>query len=335
VNHRTLGKTGYRITEIGVGTWQLGGGWGQPFDEKQAVRTLNEAFNLGYNFVDTADCYSDQLSERAVGRVVRSRSERIYVATKIGRRLKPHVTSGYNEANIRRFVEESRQNLGMDRLDLVQLHCPTTEVFYHPEVFDLMDRLVEEKKVAFYGVSVQQVEQALKAIEYPNLATVQIVFNMFRERPKDILLPEAKKRNVGIIARVPLASGLLSGKYKADTSFPKGDYRLRHGRGEPVPYDPDGYGIRGEMFAGVDYETGLKAVDEIKEVIPEDKLGQFALRWILMHDAISVTVVGAGNEKHLRSNWDASEIPALSEAQMKKVEEVYKKYFGKTVHQIW
>ena len=335
MNYRTLGKTGYRITEIGVGTWQLGGGWGQPFDEKLAVRTLNEAFDLGYNFVDTADSYSDQLSERAVGKVVRSRSERIYIATKIGRRLKPHVTSGYNEANIRKFTEASLRNLGVNRIDLLQLHCPTTEVFYHPEIFELMDRLVEEQKIAHYGVSVQQVEQALKAIEYPNLSTVQIVFNMFRQRPKNILLPEAKKRNVGIIARVPLASGLLSGKYTADTSFPPGDYRLEHGRGEPVPYDPDGYGIRGEMFAGAEYDTGLKAVEEIEEVIPEDKFGQFALRWILMSDAVSVTVVGAGNQRHLKSNWEASELPPLTEEQIKKVEQVYKKYFVKTTHQIW
>lgn len=335
MNYRILGKTGYNITEIGVGTWQLGGGWGQPFDEKLAEKTLHDAIDIGFNFIDTSDVYSNRQSERVVGNVVRSRSERIYVATKIGRRLNPHVTSGYNEKNIRQFVEEALQNLKLDRIDLMQLHCPPTEVFYHPETFELMDRLVEEGKIAYYGVSVQQVEQALKAIEYPNLATVQIVFNMFRQRPKSILFAEAKKRNVGIIARVPLASGLLSGKYTKDTKFLEGDYRLLHGRGEPVPYDPDGYGIRGEMFGGVDYETGLKAVQELKKIIPSETFAQHALRWILMHDAVSVAVVGAGNQRHLKSNWDAAALPPLTQQQMEKIEEIYKRYFGKTTHHIW
>lgn len=335
MNFRVLGKTGYRITEIGVGTWQLGGGWGQPFDEKNADRTLNEAVDMGYNFIDTADSYSDRLSERAVGRLIKQRKERIYVATKIGRRLKPHVTAGYTEENIRKFVDESRSNLGMDCLDLVQLHCPTTQIFYHPEIFDLMDQLVAEGKIAHYGVSVQRVEQALKALEYPNIATIQIVFNMFRQRPENILLPEAKKRNVGIIARVPLASGLLSGKFDKNTTFPEGDYRLTNGRGEPVPYDPEGYGLRGEIFAGVDYEVGLKAVEEWKKILPSEQFAQYAIKWILMHEAVSVTVVGAGNPKHLKSNWDASEVPALSQEQMSEIKKIYQKYFFNTVHQIW
>jgi aryl-alcohol dehydrogenase-like predicted oxidoreductase len=335
MNYRVLGKTGYRITEIGVGTWQLGGGWGQPFDEKIAEKTLNEAIDLGYNFIDTADSYSDQKSEHAVGKVVKSRSEKIYIATKIGRRLHPHVTEGYNEKNIRQFVEDSLRNLGVDCIDLVQLHCPTPEAYYHPEVFDIMDRLLEEGKIAFYGVSVQRVEQALKAIEYPNVSTIQIVYNMFRQRPENIFFSEAKKRNVGIIARVPLASGMLSGKINKDSKFPEGDYRLEYGRGEPVDYDPYEYGMRGELFGGVDFDDGVAAVEEIKEVIPSENFAQWALRWILMQDAVSVTVVGAANPKHLKSNWDASALPPLTDEQMKKVKNVYNKYFLRTVHHIW
>ena len=335
MEYRVLGKTNYKITEIGVGTWQLGGGWGQPFDEKLAIETLNKAIDLGYNFIDTADSYSDQLSERAVGKVVNSRSERIYVATKIGRRLKPHVTEGYNEKNIRKFVEDCLRNLGVDIIDLVQLHCPTPEAYYHPEIFDIMDRLLDEQKIAYYGVSVQRVEQALKAIEYPNVSTIQIVYNMFRQRPENIFFPEAKKRNIGIIARVPLASGILSGKYSKDYHFPDHDYRLEYGRGEPVDYDPYEYGMRGELWGGVDFEVGLAAVEEIKEVIPQENFAQYALRWILMQDAVSVTVAGAGNPRHLESNYEASSLPPLTDEQMKKIKDVYNKYFLKDVHHIW
>lgn len=336
MKYRVLGKTGYKITEVGVGTWQLGGGWGQKFDEKIAEKTLHEALDMGYNFIDTADSYSDQLSERAVGKVVRERKgEKIYIATKIGRRLHPHVTEGYNEKNLRKFVEDSLKNLGVDRIDLVQLHCPTPEAYYHPEKFEIMDRLLEEGKIAYYGVSVQRVEQALKAIEYPNVATIQIVYNMVRQRPENIFFPEAKKRNVGIIARVPLASGLLSGKIHKDTVFPEGDYRNVYGRGEPVDYDPYEYGMRGELFGGVDFDAGVAAVEELKEVIPSETFAQHAIRWILMSDAVSVTVVGAANPKHLQSNWNASALPPLTDVQMQKVKDVYNKYFLKTTHQIW
>lgn len=335
MNYRILGKTNYRITEIGVGTWQLGGGWGQPFDEKLAIETLNNAIDLGYNFIDTADSYSDQLSERAVGKVVKNRSEKVYIATKIGRRLNPHITSGYNEKNIRHFVEESLRNLGVECIDLVQLHCPTPEIYYHPEIFEFMDRLVDEKKIAYYGVSVQQVEQALKAIEYPNVSTIQIVYNMFRQRPENIFFPEAKKRNVGVIARVPLASGILSGKINKDTKFLSHDYRLEYGRGEPVNYDPYEYGMRGELWGGVDFVDGVAAVEELKEVIPFEKFSQYALRWVLMSDAVSVTVAGAGNPKHLKSNFDSASLPPLTDEQMRKVKDVYNKYFLKNVHHIW
>lgn len=290
---------------------------------------------MGYNFIDTADSYSDQLSERSVGRVVKSRSEHVYVATKIGRRLKPHTTEGYNEANIRRFVEDSLRNLQMDRIDLVQLHCPTPEVYYHPEVFEVMDKLVDEGKIAYYGVSVQRVEQALKAIEYPNVSTIQIVYNMLRQRPENILFPEAIKRNVGIIARVPLASGLLSGKLTLDSKFPEGDYRNQYGRGEPVDYDPHEYGMRGELFGGVDYDVGIAAVEEFKEVFQSDVFSQQAIRWILMSNAVSVTVVGAANPRHLQDNWMASALPAFTPDQMMKIKKIYNKYFSKTTHQIW
>jgi len=335
MNYRVLGKTGYKITEIGVGTWQLGGGWGQKFDDKLAEATLNKAIDLGFNFIDTADSYSDGLSENVVGRVVRSRKEKVYIASKIGRRLKPHNTEGYNEQNIRKFIEDSLKNLGVDKIDLIQLHCPTTEVYYRPQIFELMDRIVEEGKVAHYGVSVQQVEQALKAIEYPNVATVQIVFNMFRQRPANILFNEAKKRSVGIIARVPLASGLLSGKYSGETKFPDQDHRIEYKLGKSIDYDPYEYGMRGETFGGVNYSIGVNAVEDLKKILPEDKFAQYALKWILMFDAVSVTVVGAANAKHLESNYLASALPNLNDKQMRAIKAVYDKYFLKDIHHIW
>lgn len=335
MNYRILGKTGYKVTEIGVGTWQLGGGWGQPYDEKVAEKTINEAIDIGYNLFDTADIYSDQRSEHTVGKVVKSRSEKVYITTKIGRRLEPHTMENYNEKNLRKFVEDSLRNLGVDRIDLVQFHCPPPEAFYHPEIFEILDRIVSEGKIAYYGVSVQQVEQGLKAIEYPNISTIQIVFNMLRQRPLNILYDEAKKRNVGIIARVPLASGLLSGKMKKDSKFPEGDYRNVYGRGEPVNYEPYEYGFRGEMFAGVEFEDGIAAVEEFKKVIPQTNFSEYALRWILMSDAVRVTIVGAGNAKHLKSNFEASSLPPLTEDQMKRIKEIYNKYFLKTTHHIW
>jgi aryl-alcohol dehydrogenase-like predicted oxidoreductase len=325
---RVLGKTGFEITEVAIGTWQLGGRWGEPFDEENAMATLIKAADLGINFFDTADVYGNRLSERAIGKFLKSRKERIYVATKCGRRLDPHVSEGYNDKNIRKFVEESLTNMSLEVLDLIQLHCPPTEVYYRPEVFETLDLLIKEGKILSYGVSVEKVEEALKAIEYPNVATVQIIFNMFRQRPAELFFPQAKKKNVGIIARVPLASGLLAGKFKKETVFGKEDHRFFNREGKAFD--------KGETFSGVDYETGLKAVEELRSVFPADvNLAQLALRWILMFEEVSVVIPGASSVSQVQPNAAASNLSPFSEDQMKKVKDIYTRYFKPAVHHLW
>ncbi len=221
MNYRRLGKTSIKVSEVSLGTWQVGGGWGKPFDDGVAERMINEAVDAGVNFFDTADVYADGQSEAAVGRVARARSEEVFVATKCGRRISPHVAEGYTVEALRGFVENSLSNTGLDRLDLIQLHCPPTDVYYRPEIFELFDRLKEEGKIANLGVSVEKVEEAIKAIEYDNVSTVQIIFNMFRQRPRERFFPQAVGRDVGIIVRVPLAGGLLTGKLTKDSRFVK------------------------------------------------------------------------------------------------------------------
>lgn len=328
MQHRTLGKTGFSISEISLGTWQVGGKWGDPFNHNNADRILNAAADAGINFIDTADVYGDGESEKAVGRLVRSRSERIYVATKCGRRLRPHTNEAYQPTALRNFVEDSLRNMGLETLDLIQLHCPPTEVFYRPELFELFDRLKDEGKVQNLGVSVEKVEEALKAIEFPNVTTVQIIFNMFRQRPAELFFTEAKQRNVGVIVRVPLASGLLTGKFGPDTTFAKDDHRN---------FNRDGAGFdKGETFSGVDYETGLAAVDALRAVFPADtNLAPDALRWILTFDAVSCIIPGASKPEHLMSNLQAAERPAPTPAQMAAVKHIYEERIKNPVHYLW
>src|SRR5690606_1539189 len=286
MNYRPLGKTGMNVSEISFGAWAIGGSWGQ-VDDDESMTALHKAADEGVNFIDTADVYGDGRSERLVARLKRERpGDQIFVATKAGRRLIPHVASGYNYENLRAFVERSLQNLEMESLDLVQLHCPPSEVYDQPEVFDALDRLMQEGKIRNYGVSVEKVSEALKAIEYPNVQTVQIIFNIFRQKPAEMFFPEAMRRKVGILARVPLASGLLTGKLTAKSTFEKDDHRAFNRYGESFD--------RGETFSGVDYETGLQAVEELRALIPDGwTMPQFALRWILMHDAVTCTIPGA------------------------------------------
>jgi aryl-alcohol dehydrogenase-like predicted oxidoreductase len=325
---RTLGKTGFEVTEISIGTWQLGGRWGETYEEKNAMDTLSRAADLGVNFFDTADVYGDRRSEHSIGKFLKTRSERIYVATKCGRRLDPHVPEGYNDKNIRSFVEQSLQNMGLETLDLIQLHCPPTEVYYKPEVFETLDALRQEGKILSYGVSVEKVEEALKAIEYPNCATVQIIFNMFRQRPAELFFKEAKKKNVGLIVRVPLASGLLTGKFGRETTFGKGDHRFFNREGK--------FFDKGETFSGVDYAKGLAAVEELKNLFGDGtRLAQIALRWILMFDEVSVVIPGASAASQVEQNVRAAELAPLSDEQMRKVEDIYTRYFKSFVHHRW
>lgn len=328
MNYRKLGKTGFDISEISLGTWQVGGKWGDPFSHDNADHILNAAVDAGINFIDTADVYGNGESEKAVGRLVRSRSERIYVATKCGRRLQPHVSNSYQPEALRKFVEDSLQNMGLETLDLIQLHCPPTEVYYRPEIFDVFDRLKDEGKIQQLGVSVEKVEEGLKAIEFPNVQTVQIIFNMFRQRPADLFFAEASRRQIGVIVRVPLASGLLTGKFSANTTFSAEDHRNFNRQGEAFD--------KGETFSGVDYETGLAAVEALRAVFSGDtNLAPDALRWILTFDAVSCIIPGASKPDQLSSNLEAIHRPAPTETQLEAVRAIYDEYIRNPVHYLW
>jgi aryl-alcohol dehydrogenase-like predicted oxidoreductase len=325
---RSFARTGWNVSEVSFGAWAIGGSWGD-VDDSTSLAALNKALDCGVNFIDTADVYGDGRSERLIAKLKKERpGDKIHVVTKAGRRLNPHTADGYNRANLTSFIERSLKNLGIDCLDLVQLHCPPWEVYYRPEVFGVLDDLVKQGKIRFYGVSVEKVEEALKAIEYPNVQSAQIIFNMFRQRPAELFFEQCKKRKVGILARVPLASGLLSGKMNRQTQFAKDDHRNFNRHGEEFDV--------GETFSGVDYETGLKAVDELRPLIPAGAtMAQLALRWILMFDAVSCVIPGAKNPQQAEQNAKASDLPALSEPQIAKVREVYDKYVRGQVHQRW
>jgi aryl-alcohol dehydrogenase-like predicted oxidoreductase len=327
MNYRELGRTGWKVSEVSFGAWAIGSAWGE-VDDTESIAALNRAIDQGVNLIDTADVYGDGHSEQLIASVLKNRTERVYVATKAGRRLDPHVAAGYTAENLTRFIERSLHNLKTDCIDLVQLHCPPTEVFYRPEVFGALDNLVQEGKIQFYGVSVEKVEEALKAIEYPNVQSVQIIFNMFRHRPAELFFNEAKRRKVGILARVPLASGMLTGKMTRQTSFSSDDHRSYNREGQSFD--------RGETFSGVDYETGLQAVEELRALVPENAtMAQLALRWILMFDAVSCVIPGAKRPVQVDDNLHAADLPPLTEAQMDKVRAVYDRYIREQVHQRW
>ncbi len=327
MNYRKLGKTNFEISEISLGTWQVGGKWGDAFDHSLAEKILNQAVDKGVNFIDTADVYGDGESEKAVGKFIKSRSERIYVATKCGRKISPHINENYKPAVLRKFVEDSLQNMGLETLDLIQLHCPPTEVFYRPEIFELFDRLKEEGKIQNLGISVEKIEEALKGIEFENVTTVQIIFNMFRQRPSELFFKQAEKKNVGVIVRVPLASGLLTGKFGQNSSFTEGDHRNFNRNGEKFD--------KGETFSGIDYETGLAAVEELKSVFHDQNLAHAALRWILNYDAVSCIIPGASKPEQVIDNINALNSSGLSSDQRIAVDRIYEKYIKKFVHQLW
>ena len=327
MNYRKLGNTGISVSEISLGTWQVGGKWGEPFDHALADRILNEAVDGGVNFIDTADVYGDGESEQAVGRLVKSRSEQLYVASKCGRQIRPHTNEAYTPQALRAFVEASLKNMGLERLDLIQLHCPPTEVYYRPEIFELFDRLQQEGKIAHMGVSVEKVEEALKAIEYPNVKTVQIIFNLFRQRPSELFFREAARREVGILARVPLASGLLTGKFGRDTTFGEGDHRHFNRNGEAFD--------KGETFSGLDYEQGLDAVEALQALVPDQRLVDVALQWILHHPEVSCVIPGASKPEQVSSNLAAEQAPALTEAQMEQIKALYEARVKEQVHHLW
>ena len=327
MNYRELGRTGFRVSSISFGAWAIGNAWGE-VKADESLSALHRAVDLGVNFFDTADVYGDGHSERLVAQLKRERREEIIVATKAGRRLEPHISEGYNAQNLTAFIERSLQNLHVESLDLLQLHCPPTDVYYRPEVFDALDELIKQGKIRNYGVSVQTVEEALKAIEFPNVQTVQIIFNVFRQRPADLFFAEAARKRVGVLTRLPLSSGMLTGKLTASSQFATDDHRNFNRHGERFD--------RGETFSGVDYETGLAAVEELRALVPPGMtLTQFALRWILMFDAVTCAIPGAKRPSQVEENASAADLPALSDETMRSVREIYERSIQPLVHQYW
>jgi len=327
MEYREFGRTGWKVSSISFGAWAIGGSWGA-VEENDSVAALHKALDMGVNLFDTADVYGDGISERLLARLRKERKESFYIITKAGRRLDPHISAGYNRQNLTAFVERSLENLSTETLDLVQLHCPPTEVYYRPDVFGVMDDLVKQGKIRHYGVSVEKVEEALKAIEYPNVVSVQIIFNIFRQRPAELFFPQAARRKVAILARVPLASGLLTGKMSAATTFAKDDHRLFNRHGEAFD--------KGETFSGVDFETGLKAVEELRALVPSGmNLTQFALRWILKFPAVSCAIPGAKRPAQVEENISAADFPPLSDETMARVRSIYDRLIRDSVHHMW
>jgi aryl-alcohol dehydrogenase-like predicted oxidoreductase len=327
MKYRELGRTGWQVSTISFGAWAIGGDWGK-VDDGESLAALHRAADLGVNLIDTADVYGQGRSESLVSRFVKQRGDQIHVVTKAGRRLSPHTADGYNAANLTGFVEDSLRNMEVECLDLVQLHCPPTEVYYRPEVFGALDDLVQAGKIRYYGVSVEKVEEALKAIEYPGVQTVQIIFNLFRQRPAELLFREASRRQVGILARVPLASGLLTGKMTPDTTFEPDDHRTYNRQGESFD--------RGETFSGVDYDLALRAVEELRPLVPPGgTMAQMALRWILMFDEVSCAIPGAKRPAHVEDNARAADLPPLSDSTMEGVSELYDRLIREQVHHRW
>jgi aryl-alcohol dehydrogenase-like predicted oxidoreductase len=316
-----------RVSTISFGAWPIGSDWGR-VDDTESMAALNRAIDLGVNFIDTADVYGDGRSEKLIGRLLKERKEEIFVATKAGQRLSPHTAEGYNLENLDAFVDRSLSNLDVDSIDLLQLHCPPTQVYSNPDVFRALDELRRKGKIRHYGVSVEKVSEALKATEFPGVESVQIIFNMFRLKPATEFLPTAKKRKVGIIARVPLASGLLTGKINAQTQFPKEDHRNYNRHGESFD--------KGETFSGVDLDQGLVAVSELKKLAPPGlSMGQFALRWILMFDAVSCAIPGAKTPEQVEANVNAAQAPALGPQTMNGVQSVYDRLVRSEIHAKW
>ncbi|SCB60020.1 Predicted oxidoreductase [Rhizobium aethiopicum] len=328
MKHHAFGRMPFIVTNVGFGAWQIGGSWGD-ISEADGRAALNAALDAGMTFIDTADVYGDGRSEKIIADVLKTRGgERPMVATKAGRRLNPHVAEGYSKANLEGFIDRSLKNLAVDSLDLVQLHCPPREVLYQPEIFEGLNDLQKAGKIKGYGVSVEKVEDGLKAVEYPGVVSIQIIYNIFRQRPDHLFFQEARRRNVAIIARVPLASGLLSGKITRDTHFASDDHRNFNRQGEAFDV--------GETFAGVPFEVGLQAVEEVRKLVPTGAtMAAFALRWILMAEAVTVVIPGARNGEQAKANAAAADLAPLSADVMAATREIYERLIAPHVHQRW
>jgi aryl-alcohol dehydrogenase-like predicted oxidoreductase len=329
MKYRVLGKTGYKVSEVGFGAWAIGASWGK-VDDKTSLKALHAAADRGVNFFDTADVYGDGHSEKLIAKFLNERrgKEKIYVATKAGRRLSPHEAKGYNGKNIEKFIDRSLKNLKTETLDLLQLHCPPNEVYYDPAMFESLEKLVKKGKIMHFGVSVEKVEQAIKSLEYPGVASVQIIFNIFRQRPRELFFKLAKTKEVGIIVRVPLASGLLTGKYGLNSKFAKDDHRNYNRYGQSFDV--------GETFAGVDYETGVKAEKQLERIKPKEMtMPEFALRFILDNPEVSVVIPGGKTPEQVADNTKASDMKTLTKIIHKEITEIYDKLIKPQVHNRW
>jgi aryl-alcohol dehydrogenase-like predicted oxidoreductase len=327
MEYRNLGRTGWRVSTVSFGAWAIGGTWG-PVDDTQSLAALHRAVDRGVNFFDTADVYGDGRSERLLSRLRRECRETIYVATKAGRRLPQQTVEGYNRQNITAWVDRSLENLQMEALDLLQLHCPPTDLYYAPEVFGVLDELVQAGKIRFYGVSVERVEEALKAIQYPGVQSVQIIYNVFRQRPGELLLPEAERRQVGILARLPLASGLLAGKLKSTARFAADDHRAFNRHGEAFD--------RGETFSGLPFELGLELVERLRPLVPNGTpMAAWAMAWILTHPAVTCAIPGGKTPEQVEENVRAADLPALPDSTLAALSELYEARIRAHVHQYW
>lgn len=325
---RRFGKTGKMVSEIGLGTWQLGTVWGDPFNEAEAFKILEAANETGINFIDTADVYNGSKSEIAIGNFLKSNGlrDKFYITSKCGRKLNPHVAEGYTPEAIEGFVDDSLSRMQLEQLDMMLLHCPPTSVYKKDEIFTALDKMVESGKLAAYGVSIEKVAEGLQAMEY-NISAMEVIFNMFRLKPVEELFPRTKENDIAVIARVPLASGLLTGKYTKETTFGPNDHRT---------YNRDGSAFdKGETFSGVDFNLGLEAVEALKDVFKTDNLIPYALRYILMHDEVSVVIPGASKVEQVYSNVQAANMNDLTTEQMQQVKAIYDKYIRATVHNNW
>jgi aryl-alcohol dehydrogenase-like predicted oxidoreductase len=327
MHYRQLGRTDWKVSDISFGAWAIGGAWGSVSDD-ESLAALRKAIDSGVNFIDTADVYGDGRSERLIARLKNSEKKEIIVATKAGRRLPRQTVEGYSRQNLTLWVEDSLRNLSTDCLDLLQLHCPPTALYDRTEVFGILDDLVQAGKIRYYGVSVEKIDEALKAIEYPNVQTVQIIFNCFRQRPAEKFFARAKEKQVGTLARVPLASGLLTGKFRRDSTFAKDDHRNFNRHGEAFDM--------GETFSGVDYNVGLDAVEEMRALVPSGvSMSQFALRWILMFDAVTCAIPGGKRPEQVTDNCAASDLPPLTDKVMAGVKRIYDEKIRAAVQNRW
>jgi aryl-alcohol dehydrogenase-like predicted oxidoreductase len=327
MQYRELGRTGYKVSTISFGAWAIGGAWGS-VEDKDSLAALHRSLDLGVNFFDTADVYGDGRSERLLAQLRKERKEKFYIATKAGRRLPKQEARGYSRENLTAFIDRSLKNLETEPIDLLQLHCPPMEVYYMPEIFGMLDDFVKAGKLRYYGVSVEKVEEALKAIEFPGVQSVQIIFNMFRQRPGDLFFAEAQRKRVGILARLPLSSGMLSGKLNRSSAFEATDHRAFNRHGEAFD--------RGETFSGVDYERGLEVVEMLRPLIPKSAtLAQLALRWILMFPAVTCAIPGAKRASQAEENAAAADLPPIPPETMDKIRGIYQRRVKEQVHQYW